>query len=319
MGGKSAIATVIVIGLFVFSPMFSLRLDPNRYEGGRSRNIQYRVIRNSSSVAVMLGEFRTSISDILFIKTERYLHSGVGYVPHLEEELAELSREGREGEELEHDEHADVETIILTPEKDFRGIVGELHRRVKPWKDPGEAHEHSGGEEMLPWYRMMTLADPHSVRGYTLGAWWLKYKNIDEAIRFAREGVKNNPEAFQIYSSLAQMYHQKAKNLDDPENPETLEEAKEYYEKSRETYRKAANLALQQRPPAWPEVEEHPYWSDLVENDAKAACRFTVFTEKFYGDPRQALQLAEQFSKVFPDDAPLQRVTAELQQELSGG
>jgi len=35
--------------------------------------------RNTSAVARLFGEFRTSMSDIMCLKTERYLHSGVGY------------------------------------------------------------------------------------------------------------------------------------------------------------------------------------------------------------------------------------------------
>jgi hypothetical protein len=40
--------------------------------------------RNHSSIAVILGEFRANFSDLMFVKTERYLHSGVGYKPHLD-------------------------------------------------------------------------------------------------------------------------------------------------------------------------------------------------------------------------------------------
>jgi hypothetical protein len=68
---------------FLLSPLLSLRLDPHGYQGGRSRDAEDRMERNASSIGSMLGELRTSMSDILFLKTERYLHGGVAYTPHI--------------------------------------------------------------------------------------------------------------------------------------------------------------------------------------------------------------------------------------------
>ena len=75
------------LAFFVLSPSLWSRLSPQQYEGARSRNLKDRHTRNASAIAVMLGEFRTGISDILLVKTERYLHSGVGYMPHIGKEV----------------------------------------------------------------------------------------------------------------------------------------------------------------------------------------------------------------------------------------
>ena len=48
-------------------------------------------MRNTSSAAVMLGEVRTAMSDIMFIKCERYMHSGVACKPHLQREILSVS------------------------------------------------------------------------------------------------------------------------------------------------------------------------------------------------------------------------------------
>ena len=39
---------------------------------------------NTSSFAQILGELRASTADLMWIKTERYLHRGVAYKPHLD-------------------------------------------------------------------------------------------------------------------------------------------------------------------------------------------------------------------------------------------
>ena len=80
-----------LLGLYAFSPLVSQRLDPS-YAGGRSRDVEARAVRNTSAVGLMLGEFRTSMSDIMFIKTERYLHGGRGYKPHHEKQLMTVKR-----------------------------------------------------------------------------------------------------------------------------------------------------------------------------------------------------------------------------------
>ena len=55
------------------------RVEPLRYEGSRARDEQGREQRNHSALAAMLGEFRTSASDLMFIQTERYLHGGISF------------------------------------------------------------------------------------------------------------------------------------------------------------------------------------------------------------------------------------------------
>ena len=81
----------VVLATFLISPALFGRLDPNGYEGGRSRDVQQRALRNSSAVATMLGEFRTAMSDIMYMKTERYLDNGIAFMPHLKKEILSAS------------------------------------------------------------------------------------------------------------------------------------------------------------------------------------------------------------------------------------
>ena len=60
------------------------------YEGLTTYEIE---MRNTSPFAAILGEVRTSSADLMYIKTERYIHAGVGYTPHLSAE--EMARSGK--------------------------------------------------------------------------------------------------------------------------------------------------------------------------------------------------------------------------------
>ncbi len=260
--------------------------------------------RNTSAIATILGEFRTNLSDMLFIKTERYLHGGVAYMPHIDADQLASSGEikhslhSREEQtsatvagaglmdstttgtsEQHEDEHEHVETLIRPPDKDFRGVLGELERKVKPWRDPSHPHEHIGSKELLPWYRLATLADPKNVRAYMIGAWWLKIlhedKALEEAVKFLDEGIRHNPRSFQLYLMRGHI----------------LRELKRHQE-ALKSYEKAVALMKEQRPRGG---EISPRWTIYNEEDAIAACSMAVLqVRELYPDDqqREALKVA---------------------------
>ncbi|MFO1489460.1 MAG: hypothetical protein U1F77_14115 [Kiritimatiellia bacterium] len=297
------------------------------YEGGRSRDLGARAVRNSSAAAQLLGEFRTTLSDTLFVKTERYLHNGVAYTLHLQEELESVSdvshadeqtgmidpsapeEEHHHTEACEHDhpgEGGGSDTLIPPASRDFRGWIGNLHRMVKPWQDPGAEHHHTGGAELLPWFRLMTLADPHNVRGYAIGAWWLGSLDNAQALVFINEGIDRNPDAFQLHLVRAALHYARGRALTGPDVFHPTAEARPCFLAARDDYRRAADLALQARPAGLKRGEPHPRWPDSMDTDAMAACGMAALTERVYGDPAAALALARQYLSLFPDQPVLQ-------------
>lgn len=308
---KENAASFLIVLFFLFIPAVILRLNPDRYEGGRSKDVRAGSLRNESAAALILGEIRSSMSDIIFIKTELYLHSGVAYKLDLDydalsskgnvveksrdreitiENILPEDRTGSGDDELQfHCEGA--KTVIPTRQKDFRGMIGELHRRVKPWQDPSKPHLHTDGAELLPWYRLMTLSDPHNIRGYVIGAWWLKHyqkrPQLLEAIKFLDEGIRYNPDSYQLYLMKGHINR-------------TLED----HQEARLLYRKAAEIAIQKRPPDGKISHD---WTQYNEEDAMAAIRLAVFTEKEYGSPEEALILARRYLKILGQDVVLER------------
>jgi hypothetical protein len=310
--------------LFLGTPMLAARLHPNAYEGGRSRDVRERAERNSSAIATILGELRTSTSDILFIKTERYLHSGVAYMPHMggsalmtldsetegmDSHQAEMRAQAA-GDDHDHDDHAGTPTVIRGAKDDFRGFVGRLHREVKPWRDPELGHLHTDGSELLPWYRVMTLADPRNVRGYAIAAWWLKGRNVDEGIRFLDEGIANNPEAFQLPYMQARLYFQKALDLQDAGLAGDAPEVVQQFRTAVELHRRAAELSLRQRPPGWTPESNDLRWTDYTEEDFRANLRLLVLMENRYGNPQDAVARARQYLDLLGQDPVLARFVA---------
>lgn len=296
--------------------------------------------RNENAFAQIFGEMRATAADLMFIKTERYFHSGVGYKPHMdmnkmattgERAAKQPQREDKEHEghedahqgelpEMEaaghhqHDEHCEhgdthpggVPTLIRTAADDFRGFLGHLERETQPYRDPRLNHHVTTGDELLPWYRLMTFSDPHNLRGYMIGTMLLmQAKKTDEALSFIQEGIeknRDNPQGFRLYASLAQVQY-RSKRLDD-----ALAAAKKGYALGKEV-----------RPPGGKsgDVRKGVVWTDDLDSDFLFLARYVpLFLEK-KGDLAAALEAARDAAAIVPEDVPITRMLHRYEEELS--
>jgi tetratricopeptide (TPR) repeat protein len=302
------------LGLLAVSPALWAHLKPNDYEGGRSRDVTARQVRNASAIGMMLGEFRTGISDILMLKTERYLDNGIAYEAHVNAQIlgAEDSAKAFDATlELREEAHVGeggAATLIATPEKDYRGFIGQLHREVKPWRDPSEVHQHSDGMQILPWFRVATLVDPRHIRSYTIGGYWLSRQNNDASENFLLEGIRKNPDAFQLYLMLGKIYMNRAREMgENLFHPEGAQRA--VCLQARDAYREAAQLALAIRP--HDNLENNPVWADHDDEDAWAAFRMAALSERQFGSKEAAVQLANEILEVAGEDGILRRLAGQ--------
>lgn len=284
-------AVIVTTVLYAMIPLLWVAIARQDVSPMRVSDVAAQQRRNTSAIATILGEFRTNLGDMLFIKTERYLHGGVAYMPHIDtEQLAssgdvihstpqakspaatDVETSGPQGSDVdshttggeEHHHAEEAATLIRTPENDFRGFLGTLERTVKPWRDPRLPHEHIGGVELLPWYRLATFIDPKNVRAYMIGAWWLKTIHdehaLREAVRFLEEGIRQNPESFQLHLMLGYILR------DLGEKRQALE-----------AFEKAVALVKKQRPSTG---EVGPSWTIYNEEDAIAACSMVVLQRR---------------------------------------
>ena len=194
--------------------------------------------------------------------------------------------------------------MIPAEEDDFRGFIGRLHREVTPYQHAGLAHQHADGREILPWFRVMTLSDPHHVPGYATGSWWLRQRDPGKALEFADEGIANNPDAYAIYVVKGQILISEARRQSvdiydpDPATRRILEEAVV-------TYHEGARAAVRAWREAGPSREQ---WTKYEFDDAMAAMRMSAMMEQRFGDPDRASALAREYLAEVGEDATLSRV-----------
>ena len=94
-----------------------------------------------------------------------------------------------------------------------------------------ELHEHrhlSGMEERetLPWFYYAAKLDPHNIKAYVLGGYCAGscLGRPDEGIIFLREGLRYNPDSWEIHAEIGNLYYKEKKDC---------EKAIIYYEKAR--------------------------------------------------------------------------------------
>ena len=96
----------------------------------------------------------------------------------------------------------------------------------------------NAAKEILPWIKLAAQLDPRKVESYTVGAFWLRdLKRYDEAEQFLREGLRQNPESYEIMLELGRSYfdrldYERARNVlemaflrwREQENPKPVEQ-----------------------------------------------------------------------------------------------
>jgi tetratricopeptide (TPR) repeat protein len=275
-------ASAILLALLLLVCGFSLAsvLQPRAVEWNKRG-------QSGGVLKVMFGEGRRLFANHFFKQADVYFHSG--FYPSIFDEakaadskhLTETHGDHEEGEEK-------CELDFLRPPRDWVQAFG---RRFT-------IHEHTHLEkgkerEILPWLRLSADLDPQRIDTYTVAAYWLQNMGrVKEAEEFLREGLKNNPQSYEILFELGTLYDGK-----------------------RGDFVRAENLyaaALRR----WLEQEKGKKEPDLMGFE-KITYRLGYVEEK-NGKLQQALEHFELARKVTPNPQELEQHIAELRARLAG-
>ncbi len=185
-----------------------------------------------SMLKVLLGDGRRMFANHFFTQADVTFHSG--YYPSIfdrrEKPSASPMQSGHEGhddheaedshahgEHCNHGEDAhEKEMAFLNQPRDW------IERFGRHFFVTDHTHLAKGRErEILPWLRLSAELDPQRVQTYTVAAFWLRTQlgKVAEAEEFLREGLRANPQSYEILFALGQVrydHHQdvvRARNL----------------------------------------------------------------------------------------------------------
>lgn len=147
----------------------------------------------------MFGGMSSFVADLAFMKAEEYHHRGLPFMgaAAYHEGGSTLMAEAGGAETQEH-HHAEGGGKT--------DIFSRIYKLVKVTEDSHLAPSQE--KEVLPWFYTEVMFNPHDIRGYVLGGYWLeRMGRYEESLKFLKEGEKNNPDSAQIYTSIAKLYY----------------------------------------------------------------------------------------------------------------
>jgi tetratricopeptide (TPR) repeat protein len=175
--------------------------------------------QSSGVINILMGDSRRLFANHFFVKADIYFHSG--YYPSIFDhaklhESSSMTQTTITGEQHDHiangrDHHAEER------EGDFMGTPKDwVERFGRNFYISRHTHLESNGDEreILPWLRISADLDPQRVETYTVAAYWLRNRlgKVKEAEQFLREGLRANPQSYEILFELGRVAFENRKD-----------------------------------------------------------------------------------------------------------
>ena len=158
--------------------------------------------KSNNVFSMLFGDGRRLFANQFFTMADVYFHSG--YYPSVfdlrEEGPAEIVEESHGHTDSPEDE---LKEDFLGKPKDWIDRFGRHFRITK------HTHLERGNErEILPWLRLAADMDPQKIETYTVGSFFMRQhlNRPREAEAFLREGLRNNPDSYEILFELGRLY-----------------------------------------------------------------------------------------------------------------
>lgn len=160
--------------------------------------------KSGSVLKLLLGDGRRMFANHFFVRADVAFHSG--YYPSIFDQNGppkEAAMAKGLDDHAAHDESAhEKEMAFLGQPRDWVERFGR-HFRVTEHTHLGQGQER----EILPWLRLSAELDPQRIDTYTVAAYWLRNLGKEkEAEEFLREGLRNNPDSYEILFELGRFY-----------------------------------------------------------------------------------------------------------------
>jgi tetratricopeptide (TPR) repeat protein len=160
--------------------------------------------QRGSILTLLLGDGRKIFAEESFTRADISFHSG--YYPSIFDHAQapqnshHMTSEEGSPEEEEHER-----------KMNFLGKPRDLFERFgRNFIITQHTHLEGGQErEILPWLKLSAELDPQRIDTYTVSAYWLRVRlgKVKEAEDFLRDGLRANPNSYEILFELGRLYH----------------------------------------------------------------------------------------------------------------
>lgn len=164
----------------------------------------------SNASVSLLGQFRTSLSTWLWLKSDLYVHNGVEMRPITEQELSGgvQSQNDADGWHVANRDTEAMTTVVPGHDRDFRGVLGDIERATTTYRDMSN-HRHNEPFDTMPLFRLINWCDPAFTPAWLSGAMALagsSHRGAPEAaIAYIEQGVRMNPTSIALLTDYARL------------------------------------------------------------------------------------------------------------------
>jgi hypothetical protein len=174
--------------------------------------------------SLLLGDSSRMFANSFFVKADEYYHSGyyptifdnnsAFKTPHVAEDTGAVNSKNQ-GEE----------TSFMGPPRDWidafgRHFIPNRHTHLDEGGATDDLSTSDNVREILPWLKLSARLDPDNIQTYTVTAYWLRIRmhKDKEAEQVLREGLRNNPQSYEILFELGRLYDESYHDTDHARN-----------------------------------------------------------------------------------------------------
>jgi tetratricopeptide (TPR) repeat protein len=201
-------ATLLVTGIGITA--VKSQVDPPTHVAGLDAH-------ETNGAVSLIGQFRTSVSGWLWVRTDLYMHNGVQMRPltEMEKDKGRTGTMGNDGYDQDIAAKAHI-TVIPSKDRDFRGVFGDIERATNAYRDMTN-HAHNDPQSALPLFRLMTWLDPEFIPGWTVGASVICRESKDaaynKALDYLNEGLEHNPKSVTLHNEVGYIYVRRLRDI----------------------------------------------------------------------------------------------------------
>jgi tetratricopeptide (TPR) repeat protein len=206
--------------LLMFASCFTMAtvLQPH-FEGLREEHNG-----DAGILETLLGDSRRLFANHFFTKADAYFHRGFypgifdTAVPEQDSDLSgkpdaheddHSAHSPGDAHEKPHDEHDGHDAHHKEMSSFLQPPIDWIERFGRHFIPTQHTHlEGASSREILPWLRLSADMDPKRVQTYVTASYWLRthMDRPQEAEAFLREGLKANPDSYEILFELGKIY-----------------------------------------------------------------------------------------------------------------
>ena len=212
---------LLLLALLVFCFGVAADLQPQFQSLENSRH------QSNDFFNLLLGDSSRMFANSFFVKADEYYHSGyyptifdnnsAFQTPHMAEDTGTVvSHNG-------HDE--EMEAGFMGAPRDWidafgRHFIPNRHTHLDEGGPTDDLSTSDNVREILPWLKLSARLDPDNVTTYTVTAYWLRIRmhKDKEAEQVLREGLRNNPQSYEILFELGRLYNESYHETDRARN-----------------------------------------------------------------------------------------------------